>query len=65
MQSVEEHVADAIFDIIREVPRDEALRIFHLLVWRLLARNDAIHSGITEVIAQRRAQAANDIEGAP
>ena len=61
MQSVEEHVADALFDIIRTVPRDEALRIFHLLVWRLLQRNDHVETGIGEVIAERRAQAANDL----
>lgn len=50
MKSAEDAVYDAVIDILREMDREEAKRIFGLLVGKLITD---IESGVGTVLQQR------------
>lgn len=56
MRSVEDCVLEALFDIMREIEREEALRLFRMMVGQL-TRDAEISQGISTVL-KRRIEAA-------
>ena len=53
MKSVSEYVEEAIFDIIRELDRDEGLALFRQLVGRITVEFDSLEANIGRIARQR------------
>lgn len=56
MKSVSEYVEEAIFDIIRELDRDEGLALFRQMIGRMTVEFDSLEADVARIARQRIAE---------